>query len=101
MLVARLPGDHIAEAGFPDLAVERGRPQRRLGEPGLAQQIELIAAELLAAQFGRIDGMRIDQHRRYAGTPQHGRGGRSGQAFADDGNVRIAHALCLVVKPYQ
>ena len=37
VLVARLPGDDVAEARFPDFAVKRGCPQRRLGQPGPAQ----------------------------------------------------------------
>ena len=56
-----LLGDDVAEARFPDLAVERRRAQGRLGEAGLAQEVELIAAEFLAAQLRRIGRMRVDQ----------------------------------------
>ncbi len=95
VLVARLPGDDMAEARFPDFAVERGRAQGGVGKAGLVQQVELFAAELFAAQLRRIDGMRIDQDRRETVAPQHRGCGRPGETAADDCNIRVAHALPL------
>ena len=51
----------------------------------------LVAAELLDAEIGRIDGMRVDQDGRNAGAAEHGGRGRAGKPAADDGNVGVAH----------
>ena len=71
VLVAGFPGDDVAKTRFPDLAVERGRAQGGVRKTGPAQQVELFSAELFAAQFGRVDGVRVDQDRGDAGPSQH------------------------------
>jgi hypothetical protein len=89
-------GDDIAEAGFPDFAVECRGAQRRVRKAGLAQQGELIAAELLAAQLRRIGHMRIDQDGGYAGAAEHRRSRRAGEAATDDRDICVAHGLVPV-----
>ena len=69
VLVARLPGDDMSEAGFPDFAVQRRRAQGLFGKAGLAQQLELFAADFLAAQLGRINGVGVDHQRRDPARP--------------------------------
>ena len=69
MLIAAFFGDDISETRFPYLAVERGGAQSRLGKAGFAQQLELVSAQFLAAQFRRITGVRIDQQGRDAARP--------------------------------
>src|SRR3954463_2282736 len=101
MLVARSPGDKVSETCFPDLAIELGRMQCRIGETGLAQQVELLTAQFLAAQLGRINGVRIDQHSRDACAAKHRRGRRTRKSASDDGHVRIPHAYPLRRTPYQ
>ena len=61
VLVARSLGDEVSKTRFPDFAVERGRVQCRIGKTGLAQQVELLSAQFLAAQLGRINRVRVDQ----------------------------------------
>ena len=53
------------------------------------------SVKLLAAEVGRIDRMRVDQERVDAGTAQHGCGSRSGEAAADDGDIRMPHGPSL------
>lgn len=100
MLVAGFLGDDIAETRFPHFAVERGRAQGRLGKTGLAQQLELLAADLLAAQFRRVDRVRIDQDGRDPGASQHRCRRGAGETAADDCDIRVAHARASDRTPY-
>jgi len=93
VLVARAFLDEPAEARDPGFAVERGGAQHGIADAGLAQDRGLRAVELLGAEIGRIDRVRIDQHRMMAGAAQHGRRGRAREAAACDQNVGFAHAL--------
>jgi hypothetical protein len=45
--------------------------------------------------------VRVDQDRRDAGASQHRRRSRTGEAAADDCNIRVPHAVPLDRRPYQ
>ena len=59
--------------------------------PVFLQDRDLIAVELLAAEFGRIFGARIDQHGVDPGAPEHRRRQRAGEPAADDGDIGRVH----------
>ena len=99
MLVARALLDDAAEAGDPGLTVGRRVAQHIVGEPGLLQDIDLDAVELLAAEVGRIDGIGIDEHRVDAGAAKHRRSHRARQATTDNHHICILHraiSVCVV-----
>lgn len=72
-------------------AIERGVAQDRLGETRLAQELHLRSIELLAAEFGRIDFVRVDHRDAVASLAQHGRRGCPRETAADNGDITILH----------
>jgi hypothetical protein len=91
VLVARTFLDQAAEARHPGFPIERRCAQHRIGKAGLAQHARLRAVDLLAAEVGRVNAMRIDQHDTVARAPEHGRGGGAGKSAARDEDVGLAH----------
>src|SRR6185437_16340590 len=91
LLVAGALLDDAAEAGDPGRAVGRGGTEDVGGEPRALEDRDLRAVEFLAAEVGRIDGVRIDEDGVDAGAPEHRRGHRAGQSAADYDNIRILH----------
>ncbi len=84
--------DHAAETRDPDLVVMGGGTGRRVDETRLAEPLELdAAADLLAAEFGRMDLMRLDQDRRHTGATEHRRSRRPGEAATNDRDIRLPH----------
>ena len=96
--------DHAAEARDPAFAVEGAGAQHRIGETGAPQDRGLRAVELLAAQIGRIDRMRIDQDDAEAVARQHRGCGRACKTAAGNDDVGLPHGdapffLCGNLQP--
>lgn len=92
VLPARALVDENAETGDPVGSVEGAGGQHGVRKPGLAQTgVLLVAADFFATQFWWMHSVRIDQNGGDAGSAKHNRGGRSGEAPSNDGDIRMAH----------
>ena len=92
VLAARLLVEQVAESRDPVFAVIGGRAGHRIGDSGLVEAAELLAAaDFLDAEVEWIDLMWVDQNSRNTRASQHGGRSRAGQAAADDRNVDVPH----------
>ena len=83
--------DDPAVTGIDHLLEPRRRRGDAIEQPEPAQQLDLLAGELLDPELRRIGAVSIDQRNPVAGARENDRGERSAQPGADDRDVGRDH----------
>ena len=86
------PVDDLAVTGVDHMVERRGCRRDAIEQPQPAQQFDLIAADLLDPELGRICAIAIDQRHAMPGPTENRGGKRSAQSRPYDRDIHFVGA---------